>query len=236
METPVNAPLKEKIRIEKANLREMDFKGKLDHIWEYYKLFIIGFIVIIIILGSLINTWFINPPPKTVLYIAWSAGFAFDEQLSELTGSLKERVIDETRNETVVVSQLYLAEDEPSMMMANTNRLAAMVAAGEIDLFVLDFELLDEFTGNGIIAPMESILEKIKETYPHVYDKIVDKSIHMQYESDEGNTVDRIMGISIKECPLFSEIGFFEQDLYLSVSVTSQNFVNVINAVALFFE
>ena len=59
MDTPPGAPLKVKFRMEIEKLREMSFKKKLEHIWEYYKFHIIAILVFFIFIGSIINTLYV---------------------------------------------------------------------------------------------------------------------------------------------------------------------------------
>jgi len=236
METPVNAPLKEKFRLEIAKLREMSFKEKLDHIWEYYKFFIIGLVIFLIILGSLINAWFINPQPQTALFISWNSGFAMDVQLTELSNKLTERLVEETANETVVVSMMLTDTNDPTLNMASTQRLVAMLAAGEIDVFILDSMQLDEFASTGFIRPMENLLAEIRLTDSVIYSEIEERVAYARHELEEGVFAERLMGVSIMSSPLLIGLDFLDQDLYFSVSATSNRHENVAAALIAFFE
>jgi len=236
METPVHAPFKEKVRIEITKMREMDFKTRMGYIWEYYKYLIIGLVIVLIIIGSLINTWFINPPPQTALFISWNSGFAFQEQLDDLTDALTEKIVDEKQNETVIVSMSISSDDDPSVSMAMIQRTVAMLAAGELDIFILDYAALDEYSLSGFLQPLDDILAQIQSINPAVYDRIKDAVISASIEEEEGVTQERITGISLSNNPLLTRLDFFEQELYLGVSATSRRDENVINAIIAFFE
>ena len=236
METPVGAPLKEKFRIEIAKLREMTFREKLEYIWDYYKLHIIITCVLILIIGSLINTVLRNSPPQTVLFISWNAGFILDEYLIDLADVIKEQIIDEKPNEKVEVISLLTFEDDPAISMTNASRMVAMLTAGVIDVFILDSLQLQEYTHNEFIQPMEMMLAEIQRVNPTAYTHIEEKITYSRYETGDNNLEERIMGIDISDSPLLSKLVFSEQELYFSTSITSVNTENVVRALILFFQ
>ena len=235
METPVNAPVKEKVRIELANLREMTFKSKLEHIWEYYKFYIIAFVVIIFVLVSLLNIWVFNPNPEQVLFISWNAGFATDEQEDRMREFLEERLIDEGANEEVIISQFFFSSGDPSVDMAGFQRTVAMISAGMIDLFILNEELLNTYTEAEFLQPLDSFLDKIMSINPDAYNRITENVISVLYEND-GISEERQMGIKIGSSPLFIRLGMYEQELYVGISITSGKIDNVIKTLIMFFE
>ena len=229
----VNMPFKERWDTEVARLREMTFKGKLQHIWEYYKLHLMAFAVILIIIGSLINIWLINPRQKTVLFIAWNAGIAVHEQLSAAADILAEGIVENQKRETVEVSLFFAPEGDPQSEMANTMRLTAMVAAGAIDVFILDNDLLVEYTERGLIQPVEEILSGLRTADPVIYAEVDERLAYVLHTSEEKNPEGRLMGVSISNSPLLSELGFDEEELWFCVSASSDNLGNIVPALAI---
>ena len=236
METPVNAPFNEKVKIEIAKLRKMNFKTKMEYIWEYYKLLLIGLVIVLIIIGSLINIWFINPPPDTALFISWNTGFIYDEQLEDLTDTLNNRLIDEKENATVVISLMITSDVDPTFAMANTQRLVAMVAAGQIDIFILDSTILKEYAENGIIQPLDTVLAGVRSIDPVAYGKIEENLVYAMYESEEGVSGNRIMGVDISNNPLLADQVFSDQEFILCLSVTAANIANVEKTLVAFYD
>ena len=236
METPVNAPFKEKVKIEIAKLRKMDFKTKMEYIWEYYKLLLIGLVIFLIIIGGLINTWFINPPPDTALFISWNSGFIFDEHIDELTNILNSRLIEEKENSTVVISPMLFGDGDPTLEIANSQRLVAMVAAGQIDIFILDSAMLKDYARNGFIQPMDTVLTEVRSIDSGAYGRIEEKLTYAMYESEEGVFNSHMMGVDISDNPLINEHVFFDQELFLCLSVTAANIENVAKTLIIFSE
>jgi len=236
METPVHAPLKEQIRIEIMKLREMSFRNKLEYIWEYYKVHIIAVLIVLFVFGSLINTWFINPTPDTALFISWNAGFVFDEQLTDLSEAIREQIVPETAKETVDINRIFLNDADPQIVMASMSQLVAMVAAGVIDVFILDSELLEDYSRTTFIQPLDEILTQVKALDPAAYERIMIDASYAMYSVEEDELEERLMGISIINSPLLSKLGFYEQELYFSMSTTSGNPENIAQALIVFFE
>ena len=236
METPVNAPFKEKCRIEIAKLRQMSFKQKAEYIWEYYKIHIIGIGIFVILISLLLNAWVCNPRPNTVLFIAWSAGYITDEQISTLTDAVNERLIDDDKNETAEISLLLTNNADPASMMAYTTRLIAMLTMGEIDIFILNSGLFEDYR-SVYLRPMEDVLDQIKSIDVETYDRINDRVVYtISGSDDEQNGEDRAMGIDITDCPLFLEIGIINQELFFCIPVNSKNLDNVVSTLILFFQ
>jgi len=237
-DTPVGAPFKVQYRMEMAKIREMPFKKKAEYIWEYYKIPILVFAGILFILGSLINIWFINPPPTTVLLVSWNATFAPDVLLTDLAEVLDERIVDEKKNERVEVISIWISEEagDPMMNMGNMQRLVAMVAAGTIDVFILNEELLEDYNGNGMIQPLEQILAEVRMKNSVVYNRIQEHIVILPRESEDGRMSEHIIGINIDDRPLLSEFPRFEQEFFFTVSTTSGNLDSVAEALIVFFE
>ena len=229
----VNMPLKERWDTEVARLREMTFKEKLQHIWEYYKLHIMAIAVILIIIGSLINVWLINPRQKTVLFVAWNAGFAMHEQLSVVADALAEGLVENEKRETVEISLFFSPEGDPQSEMANTMRLTAMVAAGAIDVFILDNDAIAEYTESGLIQPLEEMVAGLRTADPVLYAEVDERLAYVLSTSEEKNPEGRLMGVGISNSPLLSELGLIQEQLWFCVSASSDNLDNIVPALAI---
>jgi len=229
----VNMPLKERWDTEVTRMREMTFKEKLQHIWEYYKLHLMAVAVILIIIGSIINVWLINPRQKTVLFVAWNAGFAMHEQLTAVADVLADEIVEDKKRETVEVSLFYAPASDPQSEMANTMRLTAMVAAGAIDVFILDNDMIAEYTERGLIQPLEEIVAGVRTTNPVLYAEVDERLAYVLHTSEEKNPEGRLMGVGINNSPLLSELGLNQEELWFCVSASSDNLDNIVPALAI---
>jgi hypothetical protein len=236
MEAPDSKPVKDSDRKELDKLREMNRKEKLSHIWEYYKYYIIGIAIAMAVFWMLLYTIVINPGPEPALYISWNAGIATNEQIDDLKNHLERYLVDEGVNEEVVMSIFFFDENIPETTMIGHQHIIAMIAAGIIDLFIMGDELMKEYSLNGLLLPLENILEEIYKRNPELYNRITEQTVYELFEVG-GNVFDkRVVAIEIGRSPLFSKLGFFEQDLYLCVAVSTRNIENVLKTIILFFE
>ncbi|MCL2222892.1 MAG: hypothetical protein FWC20_11110 [Oscillospiraceae bacterium] len=236
METPVHAPFSVKIRIEIAKLRKMNFREKMEYIWEYYKPLLIGIVVFLLISGSLINTWFINPPPQTALLIEWSADFVLNEQLVTLAETLTKQLVDETENEIVSASLFFETPDDPQMMMAMVSRRMALLSAGELDVFIQNFEQLRGTALNGTVMPLDAVLAEVQSISPLIFNIAEERLIYALYDPFEDGGQEQIMGVDISGSPLLQELGFHERELIFSVAISSNRLDNVVRSLILLLE
>jgi len=235
METPVNAPFGEKIKLEFLKLREMTFKKKCEYIWDYYKLFIIGVVIVLILIGSTIYTRVINPPPETILSITFNGGLITAEQLDDMTAALEEKLIAEDEHKTISVIQALIDPSDPNVAVMNDTRTMAMVVAGHIDLFILSRAVMETYSNNGFIQPVDLWLEEIKTLNPIVYQDVLENIVRVTYTISDGVLTEDIMGINVRYSPLFEKLGLFGQDLFFCFPVNSGN-LYAVKALITFFE
>jgi len=236
MDTPVNAPIDEKIRIEISKISQLPFKKKVEYIWDYYKFYIFGFIIVLLVLAGLIYTRVINPAPETVLFVSWNAGIVTNEQIFDLENHLQELLIDKNENKKLMISEMSLENENPTFTMANLQRIMAMVATEDLDVLVLDSEMVLELSKAGLIRPLDAILAEAKTMNPEVYNAINEYTIVSQYENNDREMEERIMGVSIKNSPLLEGLGFIEQDWYVSISSTTRNIEMIAKMLIALFE
>jgi len=244
-ESLVGAPLKKQYRLEMSKLREMTFREKVEYIWGYYRFHIIAIVIALILSVSIVVAIF-SPSTDTVLFVAWSAGFLPEESNEHLVNELESFLIDENRHEKVEVVMLSSAETDPLTAMANSQRLFAMVAAGQIDLFILDAQTLESHSISGFIRPLDDILADVERINPSVariinvyivYAGFIEEhTVSDDFEIDPDSISERIMGVRIGDSPIMSDVNFFAQDLYFAVSITSNQIENVIATLIELFE
>ena len=234
-ERPMGAPLKKQFRLEMSKLQKMTFKKKAEYIWEYYRFHLMGIVGALILVVS-ITIGILTPSPDTVLFVAWT-GFTTETQRENLVYELSAAVVDESEHEQVDVVLFLSGGDDPMITMANMQRLVAMVASGQIDVFILDSETLKNYSVTGFVQPLESILTEVARANPSVYRIIEEYAFITDFEVDTGVYSEQIMGISLTYAPLIEEINFFyPYDLFFAVSSTSQQVENATKALIAFFD
>jgi hypothetical protein len=127
-------------------------------------------------------------------------------------------------------------DNNPEALMIGHQHIVAMIAAGIIDVFILDDELLEIYSNIEFIQPLERILAEINRSNPDVYNRIAEYIVYELYEVDDYAYEERIIAIKIGKSPLLSRLGIFEQEIFLGVSATTSNLENAKKAIILLFE
>jgi len=136
--------IKKRVNAEWALLKSLKGAERRQHIIDYYRLHIFVVAVVLFIMGNGVYTYF-NPPKEPVVSVAWIGRFITDEQLIGLTNALTYALVYDFDREIAVVHPFILM-GRPEFDMAQHNRLAAMITAGEIDV-VISYAEMDE-SGN----------------------------------------------------------------------------------------
>jgi len=187
--------------------------------------------------ASLIYSRVINPAPTTVLFISFNGGFATVEQITDLTTALEKRLIYEDANEEVIISQMLVLEEDMTAVTMNNTRIAAMIAAGQLDVFINDFEMLEVHSSNGFLRAMEEgMLINLNAMNPAVFSQIEDNFVYVSHDFDDGTSIEYLAGVNIGKSPLLSELGFFEQDFIFSIAVTTKSLETALSALVTFFD
>ena len=219
---------------EGAKLKEMNFTDKRQYIWEYYKLhiFVIGFAIIFI--GGLINVWFINPPKRDYLYIAWQAWFVPPEQLEELSQRLNVIVENQERYQVSVRS--YVLTGEPQMDQAIVTRFHAMLSVGDVHAIVIESATITEYAEVGMIMPVHELVDAVRDLSPALYNDITNRIRPVTYTPrDEDTPVTDMMAISLYGAPLLTELEIISTDLYLGVLVNTNHFYELAKILQVLF-
>lgn len=121
---------------------EMTFNEKVEHIWEYYKVHMAITAGVLLLIGSLLNIYLINPAPDVILDLTVRIeGFHFNNEYQEtLKEKLYEYVVEYPESQTVTVE--LLATDEA--MDANTRMATEAKFMGKAEVHELDLFLMDE--------------------------------------------------------------------------------------------
>jgi len=133
----VKKPLKE-------ILSEMSTSEKVKYIWEYYKFFIIGGIVLIVLIASMAHS--IATKKEVVLNVVVMTGLYDPEYMDHLQDKLyKEFLTDQERDKSnIVIQTMNSSSDQLDMKVGiDMQKMAAELSAGYIDFFIVDKDFFD---------------------------------------------------------------------------------------------
>lgn len=208
-------------RTEWGKLRVMSFRDKRQYIWEYYKVHIFIFAIVGFIIGSLINVWFINPPKRDYLYIAWlDLQFVSSAQLERLGHNLDIIVTDPDRYQVLATS--YAMTDNPELNMALQSRFTALLSTGSIDVFLTPQEGVQELAVHGMIRPISFVMEEVYKINPELYAYLTDRLLILTFTSEGAEAyMTEPMAISMADSPLFPYLEIDASDLYFAMVINS---------------
>ena len=209
-----------------SQFKQMSFKQKVEHIWEYYRVNIFLTLFAIFIVGSLVNVIFINPAPKTYTGVAFYDNYVNSEIIGQLNDEFTKRFVPNTENLQVKFSSYYDSESDPTIAVDMAQKFEMLLYAKELDLIITgknektEIDYLTEFSREGVIAPLDAIFtkEELKE---------FEKKGLLAYRNDaEGNL--RPFGISTKNTTsvLKDYAGFKQEQRYITISNVTERVDN----------
>lgn len=181
------------MKTNKEKYEQLSKKQKREYIWEYYKYHIIGIISLVLIIGSLLNTWFINPPAKAAVSITFMNKYINTEETKEIKKELVELIIkEEDHNKDVFINNYILSNklENAELDMASNTKFMANISAQELDVIILNKEKFENLAAIGTFLEIDELmspdeLDKIKDTL--VKQKNIDDSKYGFYGIDVTN-------------------------------------------------
>jgi hypothetical protein len=226
------------LKTEGDKLKEMSFRDKRLYIWEYYKIHIFAAIFILIILGSLIDAWFINKPKKPYLHVAWMASYQTPEDLMLLSQILTDALVEDKTQEEVLISSFLLSGADPTYDMAIQQRFIAMLAAGELHAFIIEDE--DYVWGMAeaeTIRPMDKVMAELEMLDKALHDRIVPLLVYAEYDdSRTGELTGGLFGVPLAGSSLLEGLGINTDDLFLCKVVIDGHDLPTARAIQVLYE
>ncbi|MCT4687801.1 hypothetical protein [Vallitalea sp.] len=175
----------------KAKFKELTRKEKVEYIWEYYKIHIFASILVMIIVGSFLNIWVFNPPPKSAV----SVNFVGSSIVSDNTESLEKElnpiiVTEEMGNKKVFFNTFVYGIENPQIQMATQTKFVANISARELDVLILDKEQYNFLLLQGSMIPLDKVFSEDE------LNKLTDRLIKGKSEED---TNEQIYGINVTD-------------------------------------
>jgi len=199
---------------EYSKLKDMSTKEKVEYIWGYYKIHIVVFIFVCVLIGSLVNTIWLNPQKAIYLQITFHSGFVDPDTIDSFYLHLEEALMTPEKREIMQIAgvALMLGAGDPQIEMANSQRFVVMLAAREIDLLVISREELMTLAPEGFFLPLNEIL--LDNMLTQMSNKLI-------FAQDEYG-VESAYGIALDNNRLLENYGLFTQGQSLAVMINTQ--------------
>lgn len=164
---------KEKWQNEKNKLKPMNWKEKIGYIWEYYKLWIIGTLVIVIFSSSMISSMVKNSRP-TYLYATFINASSYGNEDFDLIADFADYADVNTKKEQLSLDttlQLSEGEEYDEMTYNSTMKLYAQIVAKSIDVMVMGKTIIDDYAAQDAFLALDETLPS--DLYEKLQDQIL---------------------------------------------------------------
>jgi hypothetical protein len=196
---------------EMAIFKTLPLKGKLEHIWIYYKFVIIGAIAAVIVLGSLLNMYIINPAKPIFAQVSIYGRYVNPNRLMAVHQYMQGYLDGEYGAQTQIRVdnfEVRAATGDDGYNMAQAQRFTANLFVRELDLIVFTRAFAPHLVDLEIFMDLRNVLSA--EELDELDDRVDPgcRFIRLPYDSE----LARLTGIS--------------EELYIGVIVNTARLEN----------
>ena len=206
-----------------TKFKELTKKEKVEHIWEYYKLHIIGGGLAIFMLSALLIQIFGPQPPEAAVNLVVMGLYDHDdEKLNNFEREI-ENIIDNGETGKVAVDTFLVDWNSASPMeVAMNQKLVLMFQAQEIDVMIVEEEKY-----NSYITNIEDNIYEALDDKPELAQIIQNNEEALVKRKVEGDTREHVYGFYAKDNTKLQGIGL--NDKYVvAIPVIAKNKENAI--------
>ncbi len=154
--------LRDELQKEKKKLSRLSFGGKLQYIFDYYKFWILGVVVLIGLVWSVGSTILHNKPTGFYAMLLNAGGTDLSGQADEAAGAAfaEEAGLDEEKQKIIVdTSATFNPNDQSQFSMAQNAKIAALYQSHDIDAMVADPGVFTYYALNGSFVDLRDVLD-----------------------------------------------------------------------------
>ena len=184
-------------------LKKMNGRQKLAYFNDYYRNKIIIILITVGILVSFFHT-ILSPRPEVVVSIAVVNDYWDESGLTKLSEDLSKHLeLKDGEKKLQIDDSYFLKESGLGNEVANTQRLVAKIAAGDINIIIADKNKFDEFAMNETFLKISEVVS--------------------QDDSYNDRLVSGGYGISLKGSELLKELGSYQEEMILGILSNANN-------------
>lgn len=217
-------PLDSEISI-KETFKSLSGKKKIEFIYDYYKLPIIGTLLAIIVI-SYITYSFIT---KQDIYcnITYYGSTINTDNFNKLKDTLNENILGNDKKSTIFTDSLLITTnsnygDDPT----TTQAFAVKLAANELDILLIKKNNFQYFAANNMLLDLSSL---------EGFDSLnISEEYLVTAKDQSGNS--NLYGIKVDNLNLLKDCGFDTENTILSIAISSNRHEEVIKVLNEFTE
>lgn len=173
------------------------------YIWEYYKYFIIGFVLLVIFASYTIHS--VVTKKDDILNFVIMTQMGNQEKMGEVTEKLTEDLLTKEERDQSYINMHTLNMD----VGVEIQKMAAELSAGYIDIFIVDKDYFEQINAEQQLMSLQEISGMTDLPFPK------EKTF---YSPDDGS----ITGVDISAFSLFDEI-VYDEDKILCIPGNAKN-------------
>lgn len=154
--------LRDDLKKEKKKLSRLSFGEKLQYIFDYYKFWILGVVVLVGLVWSVGSTILHNKPTGFYAMLLNAGGTDLSGQADEVAGAAFAEAAgldDEKQKILVDTSATFNPNDQSQFSMAQNAKIAALYQSHEIDVMVADPGVFTYYALNGSFVDLRDVLD-----------------------------------------------------------------------------
>ena len=154
--------LRDDLKKEKKKLSRLSFGEKLQYIFDYYKFWILGVVVLVGLVWSVGSTILHNKPTGFYAMLLNAGGQDLSGQADEAAGTAFAEAagLDDTKQKILVdTSATFNPNDQSQFSMAQNAKIAALYQSHEIDVMVADPGVFTYYALNGSFVDLRDVLD-----------------------------------------------------------------------------
>lgn len=154
--------LRDDLKKEKKKLSRLSFGEKLQYIFDYYKFWILGVVVLVGLVWSVGSTILHNKPTGFYAMLLNAGGQDLSGQADEAAGEAFAEAagLDDTKQKILVdTSATFNPNDQSQFSMAQNAKIAALYQSHEIDVMVADPGVFTYYALNGSFVDLRDVLD-----------------------------------------------------------------------------
>lgn len=200
--------------------RELSFKQKLEHIWEYYKWKIIIPIISVACCISIGFTLYQNFKDSAMYAVFMNT------LLNETTGDelmddfISYADIDMKGKKATLDSTLYIKHGSSDVnSVSSSQKILAMFTSIEMDIIICEEDNLKFYAAQDAFTELSEVLPK----------EFLDSHSDLLISAKDKSGQDKVLGISLKDAPKLKEYGAYtaSQEPILTIPVTHMEDENI---------
>lgn len=200
----------------REKMADMTTREKFSYIKEYYKFHIIGTLVLIAIVTSFVVE--AKNKKEPVLNVTMMGSYIDNQKLQDFQDKATAALIkDNPENKKIVAMDFLISSANPAdqYAYASSQKLMAALAAGDIDILVMDKESFEVNSKEEIFLRMDNLPQystlDLKDFEP------------LKFSDKEKGIEEGVYGISIKNSQLFKNLDYDTSDKVLGIVSNSKN-------------